>query len=88
MEIDWDEVNKIIEERSSENSDIVKPNEMSSEDLRKISFLIKEVNRFPDNQKTVGESGALFMKHLCEKYSKLSPESIGRLVHTFCFMNR
>lgn len=88
MVIDWDEVNLIIQERSSKRSYMIIPNEMSLEDLAKISFLVAEINSFPDNQKSVVESGALFRKHLSEKYGKLSPDSIDRLVYRFCFIYR
>lgn len=88
MEIDWDEINVIIEKRSSKHSYMIQPNEMSSDDVKKIRFLIWEINSFPDNQKTVSESGELFRKHLSEKYGKLSPKNIDRLVDRFCFLNR
>ncbi|OCA88427.1 hypothetical protein A8F94_24520 [Bacillus sp. FJAT-27225] len=83
MAIDWEEVNLLIQEWSSK-----KPLEMSPEDAAKISFLIDEIYSFPDNQKTVVESGDLFRKYLYEKYAKLSPDSIERLVYRFCFLNR
>ena len=87
-EIEWDEINLIIQERSSKQSYMVIPHEMDPKDLEKISFLTDEINAFPDNQKTVAESGAFFEKYLSDKYSKLSPENISKLVHRFCFLNR
>ncbi|WP_156319740.1 hypothetical protein [Bacillus sp. FJAT-18017] len=81
-EIDWDEVNVIIQKSRGKSS------EMSPENFTKISFLIDEIESFPDNQKSVVESGALFRKHLNEKYDKLSPKSIYWLVDRFCFLNR
>ncbi|WP_155922193.1 hypothetical protein [Bacillus sp. EB01] len=88
MEIDWDEVNSIIQKWSGKWAFMKKPTEMPFEDFAKISFLIDEINSFPDNQKSVVESGALFRKHLNEKYDKLSPKSIYWLVDRFCFLNR
>ncbi|MDD2782229.1 hypothetical protein [Sulfuricurvum sp.] len=86
--INWDEINIIIQERSSKQSYMLQPNEMSPIDLEKIGFLISEINEFPDNQKKVSESGTLFEKYLSDKYCELSPKSIDRLVHRFCFLNK
>ncbi|WP_434511928.1 hypothetical protein [Desulfitobacterium sp. AusDCA] len=88
MGIDWNEINLIIQERSSKGSCMVQPQEMTNEDLAEIGFLIAEVNSFPDKEKTVAESGTLFRKYLSEKYCELSPQSINRLVSRFCFINR
>ncbi len=86
--INWDEINLIIQERSSKQSYMIIPNDMSTIDLEKIGFLISEINQFPDNQKKVSDSGALFKKYLSDKYCELSLKSIDRLVHSFCFLNK
>ena len=90
MEMDWNEINLIIQERSSKGSwsYMIQPAEMNKEDLETIGFLIAEVGSFPDNQKTVAESAAIFRKYLSDKYWRLSPESINRLVDRFCWLNR
>ncbi|MGE5405409.1 MAG: hypothetical protein ACM3PP_10790 [Candidatus Saccharibacteria bacterium] len=88
MEISWDEINTIIQERSSKNSSLIKPEEMDAFDAAKIDFLLTEINRFPDNQPTVAASGMLLYKHLSEKYPNLSRESISRLTNRFCWMNK
>ncbi|OCA88009.1 hypothetical protein A8F94_09285 [Bacillus sp. FJAT-27225] len=88
MEIDWEEVNLIIQEWSSKWSFMKKPNDMPLEDFEKIRFLIDEIYSFPDNQKSLLESAALFEKHLNGTYSRLSPKSINWLVDRFCFSNR
>ena len=88
MTIDWEEINGIIRERSSRSSYMVRPNEMDSADLAKIHFLIDEVLSFPDDQKTVSDSGALLDRHLSQKYRGLDPDNISRLVHLFCYMNK
>ncbi|GFZ93739.1 hypothetical protein GCM10008018_45160 [Paenibacillus marchantiophytorum] len=88
IEINWNEINLILQERSSKASYMVQPNEMNNEDYSKIVFLLNEIDRFPDNQKTVAESGANLNKYLSEKYRDLSTDSINRLVTRFCFVNR
>lgn len=88
MELNWDEINLIIKEKSSKSSYMVKPEEMEPENLAIVQFLINEVYRFPDRQKTVTDSGTLLRKYLTEKYSELDAESIKRLVQRFCFINR
>jgi len=88
MELNWDEINLIIKEKSSKSSYMVKPEEMEPENLAVIQFLINEVYRFPDKQKTVTDSGAQLRKYLTGKYNELDGESIERLVHRFCFLNR
>jgi len=86
--IDWDEINSIIMDRSSKQSYMVIPNEMNLKELEKIRFLLSEINRFPDSQKTVSESSAIFREYLSDKYCKLSTENVDRLVHRFCYLNK
>lgn len=86
--IDWDEINLIIMERSSKHSYMILPKEMSSVDLEKIQFLISEVNEFSDNQNSVVEEGENFRKYLSDKYLELSPQSIDKLFHRYCFLNK
>lgn len=75
---DWDEINRIIQETLRSTSNY--PGE--------IGFLISEINKFPDSENTVADSGDLFRDYLSKKYPKLSSGSIYRLVDRFCFLNR
>lgn len=72
-EIDWDEINSIIMDRSSKQSYMVIPNEMNPIDFEKIGFLISEINGFPDSQKTVAESGETFREYLSDRGSSTGP---------------
>ncbi|WP_438448712.1 hypothetical protein [Gorillibacterium sp. sgz5001074] len=86
MELDWPEINRIIEENS--NGLTIRLGTTSMLGIEKIKFLLDEVDRFPDNQKTVVDSAKLLQNHLSDKYSLMSAKSIHILMQRFCFSNK
>jgi len=86
MERNWETINSIIENKCSGYIDGFR--KLSDSEARTVEFLQDEINKFPDNKKTVSESAALFRSHLSKKYHDLSDDSIDNLSMIFCWLNR
>lgn len=61
---------------------------LSKQNQERITLLIEEVSRFPDNQPKVGDSANLLLEYLREKYVELSEKSLSRLADIFFDQNR